>query len=325
MTSREKPFFVFSGPPRHEFVSITNETLAAFNESRSLLDYGIADDLAKGIAEATESIGQFLESCHQEIVSRQDRLITAAAHVKHKRIHLWMVFCSYEEDLRRNYDIVRSLTVGGKQLAQVSRILAGDSKEVREWQTKAAEFAQVAAYLDLRIMYLPMRTAVALVTAYGPQDLMTTLKEQKSLKRGTVRVRAQESLANTAIGAFLQKKEFFDDPSRRGKPDDRQKEIFQALMKTTANHEKTLNATIAYTLRDWLNNPEIIVATETDLNENRALLGDITVVDATDIFCIEMKWRSSILHDAEVIRESVERVTDFAKNLPELKHLLAPM
>lgn len=323
MTSRDRPFYVFGGPSRNEYVTITNETISALNDSRALLDYGISDSLAKGIAEASISIGQFMESCHQEIMQKQNRLETIAGEVKHKRVHLWMVFCSYEDDLRRNYDIVRALTVGGKQLVQISRILAGDAKEVREWQGREAEFAQIAAYLDLRLLYLPMRTALAIVTAYAPDDILNLLKRKGLIQRETVRVRAQESLANTAVGAFLHQRDFADDPSRRGRLEERQKELFQEVMKIAVGDETILNAMIASTLRDWHKDPETVIATEKEVTENRTLVADIAVVNPTDIFCLEMKWRSSILVDSEAIRETVSRVTDFAKNLPELRHLLS--
>lgn len=322
MTTRERPFFVFDGPPRNQFVQITNETLSAFNESRTLLDYGISDELAKAVAEASQSIGQFIENCHHEITSRRVKLEASASEVKHKRIHLWMVFCSFEDDLRRNHDIVRALTVGERQSVQISRILSGDSKEVREWQTRAAEFAQAASYLDLRILYLPMRTALAIVTAYAPPELMDRLKELELIQRETVRVRAQESLANTAMGAFLQQHGFIDDPSRRGRLDERQKVMFSELMKLVGD-ETILNAMIAQTLREWLKDPEMVVATEKELNDTRTIIGDITVISPTDIYCLEMKWRSTVLNDSEVLRETVSRVTDFVKNLPELRHLLS--
>lgn len=324
MTSRERPFFVFSGPPRGQYIEIVNETLGAFNESRILVDYGVPDELTKGIAEASSSIGQFMESCHQEIMQRRASLEAAAAEVKHKRIHLWMVFSPFEDDLRRSHDVIRALTVGEQQVVQPSRILSGDSREVRDWQTRAADFAQAASYLDLRLMYLPMRTALAIITAYAPSDLLTSWKQKGLMQRETVHVRAQESLANTAIGAFLQQRGFKDDPARRGKLEERQKELFQEVMKIAQNDETILNAMVAQTVREWLRDPEKIVTTEQDLDEQRRLLGDIAVITPTDIYCLEMKWRSSQLHDSEVSRETVARVTDFVKNLPELRHLLPP-
>src|SRR5205085_3439670 len=41
MTSREKPFYVFNGPSRNEYIRITNDTLRALNDSRILFQYGI--------------------------------------------------------------------------------------------------------------------------------------------------------------------------------------------------------------------------------------------------------------------------------------------
>jgi hypothetical protein len=321
MTTRDRPFFVFDGPSRNQYIPITNETLMAFNEAKILIDYGIPDDLTRGIAEASASIGEFIENCHHEITSRQSLLTKNAAEVRHKRIHLWMIFCSFEEDLRRNHDIVRSLTVGDKQRVQVSRMLAGDSKEIREWQTRPAEFAQAASYLDLRILYLPMRTALAVITAYAPSEMLHDLKKQKLLQRETVRERAKESLNNTALGAFLRQQGFSDDPSRRGRLEPRQKAQFLEIMKIAVNDETVLNSMIADALRELNTDPETAIVTEKELTEQRTLLSDIVIITPTDIYCLEMKWRSSMLQGSEVMRESVARVRDFVKNLPELKHL----
>ncbi len=78
-----------------------------------------------------------------------------------------MVFCSYEEDNRRNYDIIRALTISNFQYAQVGRMLVGESNEIKFWEGRQSTFALAAQYLDLRVTYMPMKTANAIVTAYG--------------------------------------------------------------------------------------------------------------------------------------------------------------
>jgi hypothetical protein len=47
MTSMNRPFYVFDGPPRNQYFSIVNETMSAFNESRTLREYGVTDEIAK--------------------------------------------------------------------------------------------------------------------------------------------------------------------------------------------------------------------------------------------------------------------------------------
>src|SRR5690606_32019420 len=130
-------------------------------------------------------------------------LRTFANSLKRKRIHLWMVFCSTEENARRNHDIIRSLTTGNFQHVQVQRMLVGDSQEARYWESKEALFARAAQYLDLRIMYLPIRTTNAIITAYGHKELLDSLKEKALVSRAATRASAQESLKSTALGAFL--------------------------------------------------------------------------------------------------------------------------
>ena len=84
------------------------------------------------------------------------------------------------------------------------------------------------------------------------------------------------------------------------------------------NNDKILNSLVARTLRDINKHPENTIPTELPLNDGRTLLADVAVVTPTDIYCLEFKWRSSVLYEAEVIRETVQRVSEFARELPEL-------
>jgi DNA (cytosine-5)-methyltransferase 1 len=323
MTSTNRPFMVFGGPQKNDFISITDDTLRALNDSRTLLEYGVADDVAKGLAESADSIGAFIEACYDEIQRHRDSLRTASINLKRKRIHLWMVFCSLEIDTRRNHDIIRSLTFGDSQHVQVSRLLIGDSEEVRFWESRKGAFAQAAQYLDLRVMYLPLRTVNAVATAYGQDALIRQLKSQDLIQRQATRASAQDSIASTAIGAFLRKEGFIDrDPSRRGRPDDAQRAIYRETVRLAAKEEYVLNAAIAQALRDWQKHPEMSVATELSLTETRKLVTDVAVVTPTDVYCLEMKWRSDVLHESEVIRQTAGRVRDFATELPELRNLI---
>ena len=330
MTTKDKLFFVFNGPSRNEYVSITNDTLRALNESKTLLEYGISDQIAKGIAEASESIGSFMSNCYSEIQKQRASLESFSTALKRKRVHLWMVFCSLEDTARRNHDIIRSLTVGDFQHAQVKRLLTGDSKEAKFWEDKQEVFSQASQYIDLRIMYLPLRTATAIATAYGHKEFIEQLKKLKLesgdriLKREAVRDSAQKSLASTAIGSYLRQEGFVDrDVARRRSIDEKQKEIFREIVKLSSTDDKAPNAMIAACLRDWSKDPELKISTQLSLNDNGSLVPDIAIVSPTDIYCLELKWRSSLLHEGEVVRETAERVKEFAEGLPELKNLLS--
>lgn len=332
MASRDRLFYVFNGPSRNEYIPITNDTLRALNESRTLLEYGISDQIAKDIAEASESMGSFMANCYTEIQKLRASLEGYATSLKRKRVHLWMVFCSLQsqEEVRRNHDIVRSLTIGDLQHVQIKRLLTGDSKEAKYWEDKQEAFAQAAQYLDLRILYLPLRTVNAIATAYGHKEFIDQLKGLKLesgdrvLKREAVRDGAQESLASTALWAFLRKEGFTDrSVSKRRGINDKQQEIFKEIVKLATRDDKAPNAMIAAALRDMSKNPEEKITTQLALNDEGSLVPDIAIVTPTDIYCLELKWRSSLLHESEVIRETAERVKEFAEGLPELKNLLS--
>lgn len=327
MTSRNKPFYVFKGPAKSTFVSIANDTLRALNESRTLAEYGISDTMAQGIAEAVESIGAFMTNCYEEIIDRKQVVLNFSSQTKRKRVHLWMVFCSLENNSRNNYDIIRSLTFGEHQHVQVKRVLIGDSQAVREWEKRPDAFALAAQYLDLRLTYLPLRTANAIVSSYGDKELVKYLKTlqkdgKQLLQREALRARAQESLTGTAIGAFLRGEGYIDRNISRGAPTDEQQELFREIFKAVNNNDKMLNSLVARTLRDINKQPENNIPTELQLNDNRTLISDVAVITPTDIYCLEFKWRSSVLYEAEVIRETVQRVSEFSRELPELASAL---
>lgn len=323
MVSLSKPFYVFSGPQKKEYVTIANDTLRALNSSRTLLQYGVSNSIVNALAETSESIGAFLEGCYNEIEQHRNSLRESAATIKRKRIHLWMIFCPLEEDTRRSHDIIRSLTFGDSQHVQVARLLTGDSQEVRYWEDKAGAFAQAAQYLDLRVLYLPMRTVNAIATAYGNSSMVQQLKDLRLIKRQATRSSAQDSLGSTALGAFLKQGGFLDrDPSRRGRPTPEQSKIFQEVVKITSKDDLVLNAAIAQAIRDSNQNPDSKVVTALPLVDSRKLIVDVGIVTPTDIYCLEMKWRSSLLQESEVIRQTAGRVKDYAMELPELNRLL---
>ncbi|MCP4527900.1 MAG: hypothetical protein GY833_18595 [Aestuariibacter sp.] len=323
MTSLGNLRYVFTGPDKDEYFSIVNDTFRALNESRTLNDYGIIDQVAHGLAQSSQSIGSFIEGCYDEIQQRKEKLQGLSNSIKRKRIHLWMVFCSYEEDVRINYNTMRSLTVGAFQYPQVERLLVGDSKPVRFWKDKRQAFAQIALYLDLRITYLPLRTAVTIITSYGYKDLIDDLKNKGLIDRESTPARAQESLAgSTALGAFLQGKGFTDSSLTQRAFTQQQRDTYKEVSRRFKADEKTFNALVAETLRDWYKKADSKIVTELPLTDIGSPLADIAVVTPTDIYCLELKWRSDILTESEIRRHTVERVQDFAEELPELGHFI---
>lgn len=322
MTSPSSLHYIFAGPDKNEYYAITDGTFRALNESRTLNDYGVTDDTANGIAQSSKSIGSFIEGCYEEIIAQRDRLQTLTSSVKRKRLHLWMVFCSYEDDARINYNTIRSLTVGDFQHVQVKRLLIGDSKQVRFWENRQETFAQAALYLDLRLMYLPLRTVTAILTAYGHEEIVKHLKDLDLVDREATRARAQESLEGTALGAFLAGKEFTDPDLTRRRLTEQQQQVFQEAAKFFSKDEKTFNALVAETLRDHYGKPDQQIVTELALTETGSLIADIGIVTPSDVFCLELKWRSTPLVDSEIIRQTAGRVQEFVQELPELRNLL---
>ena len=203
-------------------------------------------------------------------------------------------------------------------------MLSGSSKEIKFWEDKQGQFARAVEYLDLRIMYLPMRTANAAFIAYGSKDLIQSLEKQKLIDRqAATRERAQRSLSGTAVWAFYNNIGFVDrDVTKRGSLTDQDRDRFQAVIKYYAGNDKALNRIIASIFRDLIKDPAVKVTTEQPLNSSKSLLSDIAIVTQTDIYCIELKWRSGKLQDGDIIAQTIKRVRDFSVELQELANLL---
>ncbi|MDM8525317.1 hypothetical protein QUF80_18250 [Desulfococcaceae bacterium HSG8] len=325
MTSKERPFYVFTGPPRNEYIPIINETLRSLNDGRILDDYGIDERKANSVAQTSNSIGNFMQSCQETILSERRTLRKAMHSLKRKRIHLWMVFCSLEDDLRRNYDMIRSLTTSDYHHVQVKRLLRGNSREVRYWENNLDKFARAAQYLDLRISHLPMRTVNSVVSAYADYELQEHLKSKGLFKRAPNRDSAQDSLRATAIGTFLITRHgFFDkDLSRRGKSTLEKQDLFKEIAGLASKDDKALNICIVRALRDiFASKTNYTVHPELPITDNSSVITDVAVVNTSDIYCLEIKWRSQLIPESKIIRQTVKRVEEFSKELPEIKNLL---
>ncbi|SRR5258708_3001422 len=177
-------------------------------------------------------------------------------------------------------------------------------------------------------MYLPVRTANAIVTAFGSKEFINHLKSlrledgSEALQREAVRASALESLEGTAIGAFLRGEGFVGIVDSRRPVTEKQRTIFLEIVKKASKDDKSINATVAEALRAGNKNPDVQVYTELALNDTGALACDIGVVTPTDIYCLELKWRSSELYDSEIIRETASRVRDYTRELPEFRNQL---
>jgi hypothetical protein len=92
------------------------------------------------------------------------------------------------------------------------------------------------------------------------------------------------------------------------------------------SNDKDLNALVSQVLRDYLKIPDHKVYTELSvIDSNNRLITYIAVVTPTDIYCLGFKWRSSVLVDSEIIRQTVSRVKDFAIQLPEPQNILGKL
>ena len=77
LTGLGDPVYKFQGPPKEQYVSIANKTLALLNQGETLHDLGISDGRAAELVGESPTIGVFLSKDRRDLLSKQRQLARA--------------------------------------------------------------------------------------------------------------------------------------------------------------------------------------------------------------------------------------------------------
>jgi hypothetical protein len=119
-----EPFDYFNGPPKSDFVSTAEKTVAALNEGASLVALGISEPRAAGLVDQAATIGKYLALIRTELLAngaKVERLLPQ------ERASLYTVVIAPDVE-----GDVAALTRGGYAYADIDRLMTSTGANVVE-------------------------------------------------------------------------------------------------------------------------------------------------------------------------------------------------
>lgn len=274
------PVFRFQGPPKEQFTSIANRTIALLNQGETLHDLGISDERSEQLVKESATIGVFLAKVRRDLLSNQRQLATLA---KKEVCRVWVVVLAGNEP---EADI-DALTRGTMYSADIDRMLsvtnANIVKDLKEFPEK---LGLLGTYLDARVLHVPVLAALAAVRTYASDGLRNTMKAAGM--SATPEKGAKERLSETNLLAS-----FRGQPigARKvgGKVGSNSVASFEKLTNIASSSDVQLNRAIADCLKDLgvITSYEV----EKDFGEGMTRRTDIVAITPTSTIRLEMMWR----------------------------------
>jgi DNA (cytosine-5)-methyltransferase 1 len=275
-----EPFDYFNGPPKSDFVSIAEKTVAALNEGASLVALGISEPRAAELVDQAATIGKYLALIRTELLANGGRVQRL---LPQERASLYTVVIAPDVE-----GDVAALTRGGYAYADIDRLMTSTGANVVEELKKHPEqLGILGTVLDARILHLDLVTILAIARHYGDEQLHGFM--QALGMSTTTDTSADERLSSSELGLVLAGRTL--GTRRRGsKPGDNTEAAFLNLASVARNNDGACNRAIGKGLVDigLVESAE----TEKDLGTNLTYYSDLYVVKEGARIRIEVMWRS---------------------------------
>jgi hypothetical protein len=241
LTGLGEAAYRFQGPPKEQYISIVNKTLALLNQGETLHDLGISDGRAAELVGESSTIGIFFAKVRRDLLSNQRQLATLT---KKEVCRVWIVVLAGNEP----EGDIDGLTRGTLYSADIDRMLsvtnANIVKDLKEYPEK---LGMLGTYLDARVLHVPVLAALAAVRTYASDPLRATMKAAAMLV--SPEKDAKERLADTSLVAS-----FHNIPigARKvgGKVGSNSVAAFEKLTTIASANDVQLNRAIAECLKD---------------------------------------------------------------------------
>lgn len=275
------PDSVFTGPERSEFVSIAERTVSALNEGASLAALGISEDHARDLAEASETVGDYLAQIRDALMANQDRVGNL---LPAEQFRMWTLVISGTD----TEGDVAALTRGGLAYVDIDRLMTSTGANiVKDLKAYPDVLGILGTMLDAKIVNLDMLTVLAVARTYGDTDLHTAMKDQgMSVAHDK---QAAERLASSELG-LLMKGESLGTRKRGQKPGDNTQAAFASLAEIARTNDALLNKAIGAALVDggFVESWEV----EAELGTAYTVRSDLRVERAGESIRLEAMWRA---------------------------------
>lgn len=234
----EESYFEFYGPTKRQYLNIAERTIDLLNDGRTLIEFGITDEFASSLVENAQTIGEYLKLLNIEIrvnVKNVEKL------VRKDIFKLWILVLAGNEPSKD----VAALTKGAFSTADISRLLvATNANIVEEIKRHPRDIGFLANYLDCRIIYIPIITALSVVRDFADDNLKEILKNHGLSTRADGK--GVEKLLNCELAFSINAVP--NGMGRKGKTGSDTLKAFQKLADIASTNDAVLNETFGKAL-----------------------------------------------------------------------------
>lgn len=192
----ENTYFSFEGPDKSQFVHIAKQTVELLNNGKTLLDFGITDEIADSYVNDASTIGEYLKLINSAVRKNKNfvRNLKVKDHCK-----MWVIVLGQNQPSKD----VEALTKGEFLDADIQRLLVSTGANlVQDLKKIPDKIALLSNYLDTKIIYIPIIDALSIVRNYANDDLKSVMKTKgMSLKKDA---QIGERLQNSELVRMIQ-------------------------------------------------------------------------------------------------------------------------
>lgn len=274
-------YFTFLGPEKHQFLQIAKQTVQLLNRGKSLLDFGVTDEIAEGYIKKANTIGEYLKLINAEV--RKNKKFVNTLKVK-EHFKMWVIVLGKNEPSKD----VEALTKGEFLDADIQRLLVStEANIVQDVKKIPDKIALLANYLDTKIIYVPIIDALSIVRSFANDELIKVMKSKGlSVKKDS---KVNERLANTELVRMI-----LADTKLKGKKGttgSNSINAFGKLLEISTYNDTLLNDAFGNAL---LQNGYIdSYLTEQNLGTGLTRRTDLLCTTKIDNLRLEFMWRTS--------------------------------
>lgn len=304
---------VVQGPNRDVWQQIVSHTLQLVNDIATIEDLGVAPSAYEPQAFAT--LGEYMRKISNDFISLRDDLLAATI----RPINLVILYASESY----NAGVLSQLTSGAKYgLFDSQALIAATPGSVigRWWSTRRGLLTQTILKLNARGYCLPPATSVAILRAYGPDEVVQDLETLGVTRHPPSRL--SEYLSRSDFGKFLGGSSEAASEAR-GRPAEDARAAIAVLAEKglTSGRDKALNRALMQGIRGYLEKESIsfqFIQCEKQLSFC-PLIPDNSIDTGSEIVCIEYAWRSgdflSSRTRSEVAQYALSKLKNYAQAL----------
>ena len=298
----EETYFDFSGPEKSDYIKIAKQTVELLNNGKTILDFGIGDNEANSIINEVSTIGEYLKKINKLITKNKK---TVRQLSKKENCKMWVIVLAANEPSKD----VEALTKGEFLDADIQRLMVSTNANIVEDLKKYPQhIGLLANYLDCKIIYMPIVTALSIVRTYASDSLIDIMKKKNMGTQKDIDI--ENRVLNTELVRMIR----LDSKLKGigGKTGPNSIVAFEKLTDIASKNDRILNATFGEALKCQGIIDEYKL--EQNFGEGLTRRTDLLCKIGSENLRLEFMWRKKT-SKAEISNYTLTKIYNYGKAL----------